>query len=473
MALQKESLSSMALRLLPLAEAYADRRASRLLQELGSGGSASVYLLENDKKLTALKVYDPTFLDEKNGPSERRRIDLQRKLIGHDCPTIIGIVNILLEDGTCFIEMEYVDWKNLKEVIPDTPSDQVENLFCQLSSSVQFLDNLGLVHRDIKPENIMVDAEFKNLKLIDFGVIRETGNEEDPIDGTDHGLRRPFIASAQYSSPEYLFRLKEPSVEMWRALTIYQLGGVLHDLIVKKPLFFDIVQSENKFTLAMAVLTEVPKFTNTPIVLKSWAIVASNCLVKDPDLRLALVSLADMVPSSGHGAERLKQFTNQKKALRSAKDARDHQDAQIKHTRSNTLRNLQNAVRQKLISTVDKAYGITIDIQEDITIKFEFEMDHAIKLQVTCHFEWLAAFTPLVSNTTLTASLGVVPNEIQLTHKAVGQMVAGPTLDDLFVDSMLNSICDVVASTAMHLALGEAENGDIQFVDAVLLTDHS
>lgn len=471
MALQKESLSSMALRLLPLAEAYAERHASTLLKELGSGGSASVYLLDNEKNLTALKVYDPTFLDDKNGPSERRRIDLQRKLIGHDCPAIVNIINIILEGGTCFIEMEYVDWKNLKEAIPNTPPEKVENLFYQLSSSVQFLDNLGLVHRDIKPENIMVDSEFNNLKLIDFGVIRETGNDEDPIDGTDHGLRRPFIASAQYSSPEYLFRLKEPSVEMWRALTIYQLGGVLHDLIVKKPLFYEMVQSENKFTLAMAVLTEIPKFNNIPVGLTPWAIIASNCLVKDPDLRLALVNIADMVPSSGQGAERLKQLTNQRKALRSAKDAKDHKEAQIKHTRSNTLRNLQNAVRQKLISAVDKAYGITIDIHEDTAIKFEFEMEHGIKLQVTCHFVWLSAFTPLVSNTTLTASFGLVPNESQLTHKAIGQMVAGPTLEELFVDSMLNSICDIVASASMHLALGEAEAENIHFVDAVLLTD--
>ena len=178
--------------------------------------------------------------------------------------------------------MEYVDWPTLKEVISEAPADHVEILFDQLISAVQYLNNQGLVHRDIKPENILVDPGFGHLKLIDFGVMREVSTEEDALDATDHGLRRPFIASAQYSSPEYLFRLKEPSEEMWRALTIYQIGGVLHDLVVRKPLFDDVVRSENKFALAMAVLTQVPDFSKVSDSLKSLAVVASNCLVKDP-----------------------------------------------------------------------------------------------------------------------------------------------------------------------------------------------
>jgi len=469
MTIERESLSSLALRLLPLAEAYASGHNSELLEELGSGGSASVYLLKRNGELTALKVYDPSFLDEKNGPSEKRRIELQKKLIEHNCPTLVKIVHISLEAKTCFIEMEYVAWKNLKEVIHKTPAEKVESLFCQLTLAVRYLESQGLVHRDIKPENIMVDESFECLKLIDFGVMRQIGNEEDIIDGTDHGLRRPFIASAQYSSPEYLFRLKEPSNEMWLALTIYQLGGVLHDLIMRQPLFSEVVLSENKFALAMAVLTEVPIFNDVEDSLKHWAMVASNCLVKDPELRLALVNLKDITTLSEHGAERLKHLIERRRVLKTAKDIKDHQEAKIKHSRISTLLSLQNSIRQKLISTIDKAYGIVVDLVEDNCIRFEFEIEKSVKLQIHCHFEWLTAFTPLVSNATLTAFLGNIPDETKLTHKAVGQIVATPTLDEYFVISMLDSICDIIASTVMHLALGEESDTEIQFVDANLL----
>lgn len=440
-----------------------------LVNELGSGGSASVFLLEHQGKKTALKVYDPRFLDERNGPAEKRRIELQRKLIGHGCPTLVQVIEIVLEQETCFIEMEYVNWKNLKEVIPQTPNDSVETLFGQLVSAVQYLDDNGLVHRDIKPENILVDETFQHLKLIDLGVMREAGDGEDAIDATDHGLRRPFIASAQYSSPEYLFRLKEPSSKMWMALTLYQVGGVLHDLLMKKPLFDEVVKTENKFALAMAVLSQVPSLAGAPDALKSWAMIASNCLVKDPDLRLALVDLKRMSPAVGGGTERLKQISDRKNTLRSAQDAIEHKEAQVKRARSNALDALQSSVRQGLIPLVDKNYGIVAYRDDDKCIKFDIVMDKKVKLQVTCHFEWLQAFTPLVANVTLTASIGAVPEGAELKRKAVSQLSAGPGADAQFGSIALDAVSDVVATTAEHLALGAGDALEPQFVDAILL----
>lgn len=468
-ALQQEELSDTGRRLLPLANLYASKRSAVILKELGSGGSASVFLLHSEKRQAALKVYDPRFLDERNGPAEKRRIELQRRLIGHACPTLVGMTEIALEEGSCFIEMEYVDWKTLKDVFFETPVEFVEELFGQLVEAVQYIEDLGLVHRDIKPENILIDPTFKHLKLIDFGVMREAGDGEDAIDATDHGLRRPFIASAQYSSPEYLFRLKEPSPDTWRALTIYQLGGVLHDLLTKKPLFDEVVKTENKFALAMAVLTQVPNFADIPERLKPWAVVAANCLVKDPNLRLNLVDLRRMKPVTAGGAERLRQISERRKVLKGVQDAKEYQDAQIKRARTTALEALQSGVRNGLISLVDKSYAIVVDREDDLCIKFNLVMDKGAKLQVACHFEWLTAFTPLVANVTLTAVLGTGSDDFDLTRKAVGQFAVGSSADAQFVETMLNSVSDVVAATAENLALGTGEADKPIFVDAVLL----
>lgn len=469
--MDNETLSATAHRLLPLARAYAARREGTLVRELGSGGTASVFLLRIGEADTALKVYDPRFLDEVNGPTERRRIELQRRLIGHGCPTLIDVTQIVLADGTCFIEMEYVEWENLRNVISRTPADCIENLFGQLVSAVQFLDDRGLVHRDIKPENVLVDAGFNSLKLIDFGVMREAGHGEDAIDATDHGLRRPFIASAQYSSPEYLFRLKEPSPEMWKALTIYQLGGVLHDLLEKKPLFDDVVKTDNKFALAMAVLAHAPTFVEVPEALKSWVVLAANCLVKDPSLRLALVDLKQMKPIVGSGVERLKQVRERKQALKATHDGRSHQEAQILRVRVDALDELQSRVRQLLIPLVDKSYGIVAYRDEDRRIRFDIAMDNNVKLQIACHFEWVGDLTPLFANVTLTATLGPVPDGVSRKVQAVGQFAAGSAPDTQFVTVALDAVCNVVAATAEFMALGVADGGESQFVDAVLLLE--
>ena len=64
MAIDTQTLSETAIRLLPLAEGYAARRCAVLSKELGSGGSASVFLLQRGSTQTALKVYDPKYAEQ-------------------------------------------------------------------------------------------------------------------------------------------------------------------------------------------------------------------------------------------------------------------------------------------------------------------------------------------------------------------------------------------------------------------------
>lgn len=46
---------------------------------------------------------------------------------------------------------------------------------------------------------------------------------------------------------------------MWRALTFYQLGAVLHDMLMKRPLFDDEVRTKNRYRVAAAVLHTTPE----------------------------------------------------------------------------------------------------------------------------------------------------------------------------------------------------------------------
>ncbi len=55
--------------------------------------------------------------------------------------------------------------------------------------------------------------------------------------------------------PGYLFRLLEPGPELWHALNVYQLGALLHDLIMREPLFQSeyLKSTENRYRFAWIV----------------------------------------------------------------------------------------------------------------------------------------------------------------------------------------------------------------------------
>ena len=264
---------------------------------LSAGGSAAVFRVEGASGIRAFKAFDPAFLSGTGGAAERRRMDIQRRLIGHSCTTLVQTFRIEEAEGTAFTEMEFIPWPQLTKQLAALPDSAVVPLISQLVDAVKFLETLNIVHRDIKPENIHVSEDFAHLKLLDLGVAREF-EFPDSNDAaiTDHGNSRPFLATAQYSSPEYLFRLDEPTKRLWNGLNFYQLGAVLHDLIAKRPLFDHEMQLGNRWLVARAVLTKTPTFIDhDPNRLLQLKVLSHRCLVKDLNTRLQLVGWDDFI----------------------------------------------------------------------------------------------------------------------------------------------------------------------------------
>lgn len=264
-------------------------------QYLTSGGSAAIFKVEGEAGPRAFKVFDPKFFEGKSGVAERRRLEVQRRLIAHQCHSLIQTFNVEEAQGTAFMEMEFIPWSDLNKALKDIPDDEVASLIKQLVEAVRFLEDQGIVHRDIKPENIKVSPDFKALKLLDLGVARNLDSPDDADAAiTDHGNTRPFLATAQYSSPEYLFRLDEPSPKLWKGLSLYQVGAVLHDLIMKKQLFDFEMEAGNRWLVSKAVLTKIPSFFDGEANrLPELKALAARCLNKDLDLRLQTVGWDD------------------------------------------------------------------------------------------------------------------------------------------------------------------------------------
>lgn len=362
---------------------------------LTSGGSAAIFKVRanGDGGYRVFKAFDPRFFNGESGAAERRRLDVQRKFLNHPCPYVVQTFRIEEAEGTAFTEMEFVDWPQLTTVLDSVPDAAVIPLITQLVAAVKYLDSLGVVHRDIKPENIHVSPDFMSLKLLDLGVAREIDQCEDPdAAATDHGNQRPFLATAQYSSPEYLFRLDEPSLKLWRGLNFYQLGAVLYDLIAKRPIFHHEMSLGNRWLVARAVLTKTPSFSDDdPSRLQNLKALAARCLVKDLDTRLQLVGWDDFILEGAKDPLTTLRARLAKGRANIGVKAGDVSASRLEFDRTEFFRRFSEMVRAELLPVCGTAMPLTLRLSgagESPIANFVLTIDGEWHIECRLSLDW-------------------------------------------------------------------------------------
>ena len=428
---------------------------------LSAGGSAAVFRVKGPSGVRAFKAFVPAFLSGTGGAAERRRLDVQRRLIGHTCPTLVQTFRIEEAEGTAFTEMEFVPWPQLTGKLSALPDSAIVPLFLQLVSAVKFLETLNVVHRDIKPENIHVSEDFANLKLLDLGVAREfelPDSEDAAI--TDHGNSRPFLATAQYSSPEYLFRLDEPTKRLWSGLNFYQLGAVLHDLIAKRPLFAHEMQLGNRWLVARAVLTKTPTFTDpTPNRLLQLKVLSARCLVKDLNTRLQLVGWDDFILEGSRDPLTALRARLQKGQLNSGGHADASSSGRLEFERAEFLKRLISQIRTELIQTCGKQLPLTINASgpgEPTSSKVTLAVDKNTSIVCTIGIDWSSPPYDRTATITLTARIVCDGFEEKISIPAP-RIVAVATISE---GEDLSAICvsNAIAAAA-GVGLDQIESG--------------
>src|SRR5580698_6219202 len=147
----------------------------QFLDKLGSGGMGEIYKAQDTRlnRVVAIKVLTKAA----TGDLERKRRFIQEaqaaSALNH--PNIITIHDIVSEDGTEFMVMEYVNGKTLVDLIPKggLRLPQALKYSVQMADALQVAHNAGIVHRDLKPGNVMV-TESGLVKILDFGLAKLT-----------------------------------------------------------------------------------------------------------------------------------------------------------------------------------------------------------------------------------------------------------------------------------------------------------
>jgi len=264
-------------------------------QLISNGHSAVVLRATRDGEVAALKVFDPDIVARFGRAEQLERINRETAIGPHAHPNLVAI----LDGGECeqtgylYVVMELLDAQPLSDRLLVIPRQRIRPLVSQIAAAAQYLETLHIVHRDIKPSNIVVTPDFTKATLLDLGVLRPIGQS----DITDESAPL-FIGTLQYGPPEFLLREEEDTDEGWRAVTFYQLGGVLHDLVMRRPLFADQAQPYPR--LVRAISEEKPSLAADDVD-PALVLLAQNCLVKEPTLRLKLVTwnqFREQIPDS-------------------------------------------------------------------------------------------------------------------------------------------------------------------------------
>jgi serine/threonine protein kinase len=91
-------------------------------------------------------------------------------------PNIVGVHQVFEENDTAYMAIDYVEGRDLLDIIETDPSSLTPALIVQilrkLLGAIAFIHDNGMLHRDISPDNILLSSAGEPV-LIDFGAARQ------------------------------------------------------------------------------------------------------------------------------------------------------------------------------------------------------------------------------------------------------------------------------------------------------------
>ncbi len=248
----------------------------RLLAQQGSGGMAVVYkakdlLLE---RLVAIKVLRPSLT---NDPEFLKRFQQEARNVANlSHPNIVTVHDVGQDGNTHFIVMEFVDGQDLKRLIrAEAPFsiDRALSIAIKICAGVGYAHRAGLVHADVKPQNVLVTANYKTVKVTDFGIAQA-------LTATTHPRERQKVV---WGSPHYFSPEQAQGEPPTPSSDVYAIGIVLFEMLTGRLPFVGADQQ----ALAMAHIKEQPPNASdfNPNVPEHLDRILQKVLSKEPTSR--------------------------------------------------------------------------------------------------------------------------------------------------------------------------------------------
>jgi tRNA A-37 threonylcarbamoyl transferase component Bud32 len=247
----------------------------KVLERLGSGGMAHVFLCEHTlmRRRVAVKVLPAAKAADK--ASLNRFYREARAVAALDHPNIVRAYDIDQDDHLHFLVMEYVDGTNLQELVKKfgpLDVDRACHYVAQAAVGLQHAHENGLVHRDVKPGNLLLDRAG-SVKVLDLGLARFFHDADDHL---TKQYDDAILGTADYLSPEQA----EDSHAVDIRTDVYSLGATLYYLLTGKPPFPDGTIPQKLIWLRNRQPAPVRELR--PEVPEELAGVVARMMAKDP-----------------------------------------------------------------------------------------------------------------------------------------------------------------------------------------------
>ena len=258
----------------------------RLRRKVARGGMAELFLADyvredSFRKKVAIKRILPHLAGNRDFIKMFTREARLAALLQH--PNIVQIFDYGKIENAYFISMEYIDGKNLGEIVSTfkqgLPVDHTVFIMSEICKGLDYAhkkrnedtgEPYNIVHRDISPQNLLISYQGE-VKISDFGISKARSEPSLTYAGVIKG-------KLAYLSPEQALG---KSVD--RTADIYALGLVFYETLTGKRVY--------QFSGDIEAIRGIPKMEIDPLmnampqVPRELNRIVMKCLEKKKDLR--------------------------------------------------------------------------------------------------------------------------------------------------------------------------------------------
>jgi eukaryotic-like serine/threonine-protein kinase len=246
-----------------------------LLEEIARGGMGIVYRARQKSldRIVAVKMILAGQLATAADVQRFRAEAAAAAKLQH--PNILGIYEVGEHDGRHYFSMEYVEGRNLAELVQEgpLPAARAAAYVKATAEAIHYAHQKGVLHRDVKPSNVLVDP-FDQPRVMDFGLAKQVESASDLT------LSGQVLGTPNFMPPEQAGgRRREVGVQS----DVYGLGAVLFFLLTGRPPFLaDSMEATLNAVLNADPVSPRLLNLNVPRDLET---VCLKCLEKEPGKR--------------------------------------------------------------------------------------------------------------------------------------------------------------------------------------------
>jgi serine/threonine-protein kinase len=259
----------------------------RLTDRIGVGGMGEVWRAEHRMlaRPAAIKLIRPESLGEPaTAATAIGRFEREAQVIANlTSPHTVVLYDFgVTDDGNFYYVMELLDGLDLRTLVEQhgpLPADRVRRILIQACHSLHDAHSSGLIHRDVKPGNVFIcrrGVDFDFVKVLDFGLVKETGTATENVQLTQEGIT---TGTPAFMAPEMALG---KSIDA--RTDLYALGCVGFWLLTGRLLF----ESDTPLGMVSQHVSEPPPRPSACTELEipsELELLILQCLEKNPEER--------------------------------------------------------------------------------------------------------------------------------------------------------------------------------------------